>query len=169
MNLKALSLTVAILLTADLVADTKKAAPAAKPAEGTEHTITKAKVEAIRKLLEVSGALDGNLAGTREAIKAMIKNSPNVNPKFWGDLESKVSKEGFEPILLGIFDHNYSLEEIKGITRFYESPAGKAFAEKNGTVQTEIGRSLRAYMEANSKELMKKYATPAPKADSKKN
>ncbi len=162
MNPKALCLSAALLLTANLSADTKKSAPAVKTEDPSVHTVSKAKVEAIRKLMAITGVLDTNLAGARDAIKGMKKNSPAVNPLFWGDLESKVTSQAFEPVLMAIYDHNYSLEEIKGLTRFFESPAGKAFMEKNATVQTETGRSLQAYMEANSKELMKKYA-PQPK------
>lgn len=169
MNLKALSLSVAILITTNLSADTKKPKPAGKTAEGTVHTVSKAKTEAIRKLLEANGVLEANLTGTREAIKAMMKNSPNVDPKFWSELESKVSAGAFSQILVAIYDHNYSLEEIIGLTKFFGSPLGKAYLEKNTTIQTETGRSLRVYMEENSKELMKKYPARAPKADSKKN
>ena len=163
MNAKALCLSAALLLTANLSADTKKSTPAAKPEDPQVHTISKGKAEAIRKLLAVSGILEGNLEGARKAIEGMKKNSPNVNPLFWGDLETKVTTQAFEPVLMAIYDHNYSLEEIKGLTHFYQSPAGKAFLEKNTTIQTETGRSLQAYMEANSKELMKKYAAQPKK------
>ena len=151
--------------------DTKQATlaskPAAKAAAKSATTPNGAKIEAIKKMLATSGTVEGNVEAARESIKAMTKNSPNINPKFWAELEKNVNHAAFEQMLVGVYDRNYTLDEIKGLTKFYASPVGKVFLEKNGKVLSESGRTLQAYMESNSKELMKKYGQPAPKAEPK--
>jgi len=152
-------------------ADTKQATPAsklaAKAAAKPATAPNGAKIEAIKKMLATSGTVEGNVEGARESIKAMTKNSPNINPKFWDELDQKVNRAAFEQMLVEVYDRNYTLDEINGLTKFYASPAGKAFLEKNGKVLSESGRTLQAYMEGNSKELMKKHGQPAPKAEPK--
>ena len=171
MNLKSLIIAgllgLAVLASSPSV-DTKQAASVAKPVAKPAVPPSAEKVEAIKKLLAITRAVEGNLEPTRAALKAMMKNSPNVNPAFWPELEKRANAYAFEQILVSIYDHNYSLEEIKGLTQFYESPVGKAFLEKDGKVLSESGHNLQAYMEYHSKELMKKYAEAAPKAEPKK-
>jgi hypothetical protein len=152
--------------------DTKQATPASKPAGKALATPDAApdaaKLEAIKKMLAVSGTVAGNVEGTHEAIKAMIKNSPGISPEFWVALKKCVSHEAFEHMLVAVYDRTYTLDQINDLTKFYESPTGKAFLLKNGKALSESGRILQAYMERNAKELMKKYGQQAPKADPKK-
>lgn len=147
--------------------DVQKGASASKPtAKAATKSATApnaAKLEAIKKMLIANGMVDGNLEAAHESIKTMMKNSPNINPQFWGELDKKVNRTEFEQMLVGVYDRAYTLDEIKGITKFYESTAGKAFLVKNGKALLESGRTLQAYMESNSRELMKKYGQPASK------
>lgn len=172
MNLKSLciaGIAAGCLCAASASIDTQQAAKpsskaAAKPAPGPDA----AKLEAVRQMLAISHTVDGNVEAAQESIKAMKKNSPTINPKFWDELSGKANHAAFEHLLVGIYDKAYTLEEIRGITKFYTSPAGKAFLEKNGKALVESGHAMQAYMESNSKELMKKYNPPAAKADPKK-
>lgn len=176
MNFKTLCLvgiTASSLAAVGPSIDTKPVAPGSKPAAKVQAKPASgpngAKVEAIKQMLAVSGTVRANVEAAHDSIKSMRKNSPNINPKFWDELDKTVTQAGFEQILVGIYDHAYTLEEIKGITKFYASPAGRAFLEKNGKALQESGRSMQAFMEGNSKELMKKYGQPAQKAEPKKN
>ncbi len=177
MSLKSLCVAAAgaaaILSGTNLFADTKQSTTAPKPAEKTAvkpaAAPNAAKVEAIKKMLAASGAVDANVDAARKSIKAMMKNSSNINPKFWEELTKNVNHAAFEQMLVVVNDRNYSLEEIKDLTKFYESPVGKTFREKNGKVLAESGQIMKVYMESNSKELMKKYGQPASKTDPKNN
>ncbi len=170
MNVKSLciaGIAAGCLCAASASIDTQQAAKpsskaAAKPAPDA------AKLEAVKQMLAISHTVDGNVEAAQESIKAMKKNSPTINPKFWDELSGAANHAAFEHLLVGIYDRAYTLEEIRGITKFYTSPAGKAFLEKNGKAQVESGRAMQAYMESRSKELMKKYNPPAAKVDPKK-
>lgn len=178
MNSRTISIVGAFAVTAGLLAaaepsvDTKQVSSSAKPATEAPAkpaaAVSDVKLQAIRRMLAVSGTVAGNVEGAKEAIKGIMKNSPGVSPKFWEELTKSASQEAFEHILIQIYDRNYTLDEIKDLTRFYESPTGKVFLERNGKVLTESGRVLQAYMESNSKALMKKYAMPDAKAGAPK-
>ncbi len=163
----------AMLFATSLSADTKQITAASKPVETTAAKPAAApsgtKIVAIKKMMASSGEVEANVEAARQSIKAMTKNSPGINPKFWEELEKRVNHAAFEQMLMGVNDLNYTLEEIQDIANFYESAAGKAFLKKNGKVLSESGQILREYMESNSKELMKKYSQPAPKAGTNKN
>lgn len=165
MKLKSITLAAAFLTVTGLSADTQKVTPAVKP---VEKAINKEKVEAIKKLLATMGAVKGNVDGAKEAMKEMKKNSKSVNPKFWDDLDKSVNASVFEELLGTVYDRYYTTDEIKAITKFYQTPAGKAFMDKNVKVSSESGHILQMYMDGQSKDLMKKYGTPATPASSPK-
>ncbi len=174
MPLKSLCFAVVafLLSTTNLFADIKQAAPASKPpAKPLAKVATApdaAKIEAIKEMLAVSGTVHGNVEAAHASIKAMTKNSPGISSKFWKELEKTVNDAVFEQLLVGVYDRNYTLDEVRAITEFYVSPAGRVFLEKNGPVLAESGRILQTYMESNSKELMKKFGQTAQGVDPQK-
>jgi hypothetical protein len=107
------------------------AAPAAKPATA----IDPAKDAAIRKLFEVMG--------TKEAMRQVIANmSTTVKPLlesslpageyrtqlidlFFQRLQVKLRVDDLLEIAIPIYDKHFSLDDIEGLTKFYETPLGK--------------------------------------------
>ena len=172
MNLKFLciaGIAMGCLCSASASIDTKQATkPPSKATAKPAPAPNAAKLEAIKQMLAISHTVDGNVAAAQESIKAMKKNSPTINPKFWDELSGAANHTAFEHLLVGIYDRAYTLDEIRGITKFYASPIGKAFLEKNGKTLQDSGHAMQAYMESHSKDLMKKYSQPAAKVEPKK-
>lgn len=171
--LKSLSLTVAMLTAGTLSADTMQPAPtlksAAKPAHETaEKPVDKIKAEWIKKLLAAGGIVNANVDAAKKSIEGMKKNSTGIDEKFWEDLANLATHKAFENLLIPVYDETYTLDEIKGITRFYFSDTGKAFLTKNSQALIESGKAFQSFMEAGSKSLMAKRSAAKP-AGAKKN
>ena len=170
--LKSLCLSTAILAAFPLAAETTQPSPASKSGansaqQAAGRTVDKTKAEEIKKLLAAAGIVNSNVEAAKKAIAGMKKNSPGIDDKFWEDLEKTANHKAFEALLIPIYSENYSLDEIKGITRFYLSESGKAFLEKNNHALMESGKTFQAFMEANSKSLMAKRKAAKPAGEKK--
>jgi uncharacterized protein len=107
------------------------AAPAAKPVTA----IDPAKEAAIRKLFEVMGTKDAmkqvisNMSGT---VKPLLESSlpageyrTQLIDLFFQRLQVKLRVDDLLEIAIPIYDKHFSLEDIEGLTKFYETPLGK--------------------------------------------
>ena len=159
--------TAALLSATALSADTKqataKAAPAPKPAP-TEKVIDKAKGEAIATLLNTTGVVAKNVEAIKQSLAETRKANPKVDPKVFDELEKGATPNVVGNLLVHVYDHYYSLGEIKALNKFFSSKEGQTYLNKQTTVDMESGRILQLYME----NLGKKLAPAAPAAPAKK-
>lgn len=108
---------------------------------GTQAQDTKAYQAAMTKMLEVSKSMEA-MKQIAPQITAMLKQQSN------GQLSDQALKE-IETEMIAMYDRMIqamipvyqkylSLEDIKGIIAFYESPVGKKLAESNTKIAVEI-------------------------------
>jgi hypothetical protein len=107
------------------------AAPAAKPAT----VIDPAKDAAIRKLFEVMGTKDAMrqvIANMSATVKPLLESSlpageyrTQLIDLFFQRLQVKLRVDDLLEIAIPIYDKHFSLEDIEGLTKFYETPLGK--------------------------------------------
>ncbi len=107
------------------------AAPAAKPATA----IDPAKDAAIRKLFEVMGTKDAMrqvIANMSATVKPLLESSlpageyrSQLIDLFFQRLQVKLRVDDLLEIAIPIYDKHFSLEDIEGLTKFYETPLGK--------------------------------------------
>jgi hypothetical protein len=107
------------------------AAPAAKPATA----IDPAKDAAIRKLFEVMGTKDAMrqvIANMSTTVKPLLESSlpageyrTQLIDLFFQRLQVKLRVDDLLEIAIPIYDKHFSLEDIEGLTKFYETPLGK--------------------------------------------
>jgi uncharacterized protein len=103
--------------------------------EPTAGKVDPAKEAAIRHLMEITGTskLADQILGvvaTRVHDKMTQRGlSPDRLQKFMDtfgqDLQSRVSAEQIDDAIIPIYSQHFSLEDIQGMTRFYESPLGQ--------------------------------------------
>jgi uncharacterized protein len=117
---------------------------AAKPAERqpqgpqtlepTAGKVDPAKGAAIRHLMEITGTskMGDQIVGaiTTRVHDGMARRlSPDRLQKFMDtfgqDLQSRVSAEQIDDAIIPIYSQHFSLEDIQGMTQFYESPLGQ--------------------------------------------
>jgi len=107
------------------------AAPAAKP--GT--AIDSAKDAAIRKLFEVMGTKDAMrqvIASMSGTIRPLLESSlprgeyrAQLIDLFFQRLQVKLRVDDLLELAIPIYDKYFSLEDIDGLTKFYQTPLGK--------------------------------------------
>ena len=160
MSLKSLCTAVALIAVTNLSADIKqataKSAPAPKPAP-TEKVIDKAKGEAIAALLNTTGVVAKNLEAIKQSLAETRKANPKVDAKVFDELEKGATPNMVGNLLVHVYDHYYSLSEIKALNKFFNTKEGQAYLSKQTTVDMESGRILQLYMENLGKKL-----APAP-------
>lgn len=87
------------------------------------------KTKDIRRLLEVTHAIETGLAGVREGIVTARKATPEMPERFWQELEKEAEKEfrseSFISELATVYDRNLSGEDVKALIVFYETPIGQ--------------------------------------------
>jgi hypothetical protein len=170
MSLKALctvATAAAFLLSAPvLFAETKqataKSAPAPKAAP-VEKVIDKAKGEAIAQLLNTTGVIAKNIEAIKQSLVETRKANPKVDPKVFDELEKGATPNTVGNLLVHVYDHYYSLGDVKAMNKFFSSKEGQAYLNKQTTVDMESGRILQLYMENYGKKLAPGQAAPAKK------
>lgn len=89
-----------------------------------------------------------NLAGTEKmyntTIQQMVKmfkmQYSQVDEKTWDELEKefvKSAKRDLFDLLVPVYRKHMSLQDLKELSKFYESPAGRKYAEKTPLIMQE--------------------------------
>jgi uncharacterized protein len=103
------------------------AAPNSSPSAvgATSQTIDPAKEAEIRKLLE----LTGTVKMTRQVMAQMISNfrmqNSGVSSEFWDRFEKEMNLQELVDKMVPIYAKYYSLDDLKAVNAFYETPAGQ--------------------------------------------
>ena len=133
------------------------AAPA--PAAASEK-LDPAKEAAIRHLLDITGeSKEGeniNAGMTNQVHNVMSRSIPaDQLPKFMETFSAKynssASPSAVTDAMVAIYSRHFSMEDIQGITKFYESPIGQQMIKEMPTVSRE---SQAAGMQMNQKIAM---------------
>jgi uncharacterized protein len=79
----------------------------------------------IEKMLRLSGAekMMGQMLG--QIISGLKKQMPQVPDEFWTKFMQKVDPRELAERIIPIYDKYYTLDDLKAINAFYESPSGK--------------------------------------------
>lgn len=99
----------------------------------------KAYEQAMVKMLEVSKTMDGMKQMAPQIINMLKQQSTGVPEEFWKELEQEMTGMYDEIIkaMVPIYQKYLTLEDIKEITKFYETPIGKKLADTNTKIAME--------------------------------
>jgi hypothetical protein len=116
---------------------------AAKPTTG----VSPEKESAIRKLFEASGIresmqqmLGGSIETVRPTMKRMLppgEYQEKLINLFVERFSQKMKVDDIVELIIPIYDKYFSIEDIEGLTKFYETPAGKKALSKLTQVMME--------------------------------
>ena len=115
-----------ILLSIPVISFSEDAAPAA-PAASEDKT---AKLNDIRRLMNLTGGGDVGTQVVEQMLEAFKQSNPDIPESFWTEfMKEDVNANQLIELNVPIYDKYLSHEDIKGIIAFYESPVGKKFIE----------------------------------------
>ena len=111
------------------------AAPAQTADASSKAAIDPAKNAAIRRLFDVQGTKESMkqvMAGMTSNMKPILESSlppgeyrGQLIDLFLQRFQSKLSVDKFVELAIPVYDKYFSLEEIDGLTKFYQTPLGK--------------------------------------------
>ena len=136
---------------------------------------------AVLRLLEVSNAREAFEVAQDEAMSVMAESSPlmgEMRPVLEAFYDEYVTWEAVEPEYVALYLDLFTVEEIEGLTAFYQTELGRRFIEEQGEVMVRsmrIGQELVLRHEAELEaRIMNALGAPPPPpepeapADSKK-
>ena len=169
-------------LTAQLQAQTPSStppptstAPAAAPASATDSTqqqaIDPAKVAEIRKMLEMTGIVKMLQPMVGQLVGAFRSRNPDISPDFWDNYEKQVDVQGLVDKMIPLYDKYYSLEDLKAVNAFYQTPSGQRVLAATPLIMHEAmqvgqdwGRDLGMKLASDVAKERQKEAAAAPTA-----
>lgn len=83
------------------------------------------KVAAIRRMMELTGAGQLGMQAMGQMVAVFRNQLPGVPQKFWDDFMQEVNPDELVNLTVPIYEKHLSLQEIKEIIKFYETPVGK--------------------------------------------
>lgn len=112
-------------------------------ASAQESVIVPAKVTLIRRVLELTKAGELAMTSIRAAVSAQRASNPQVPAEFWDELTRRANQEApkFVDALVPIYDSLFSVVQLQGLVRFYQSPLGQHIVEVQPTIAAQ---SIRA-------------------------
>lgn len=112
-----------------------QSAPAAVPAAKPATSVDPVKEAAIRNLFEVMGTKDAMrqvMASMSGSIRPLLESSlppgayrAQLIDLFFQRLQVKLRVDDLLELVIPVYDKYFSLEEIDGLTKFYQTPLGK--------------------------------------------
>jgi hypothetical protein len=87
--------------------------------------MTPGKRAEIEKLLRLTGMekLMGQMM--TQMTSSMSNGMPGIPPEFWAKFQAKMNMRELLDRIIPVYDKYYSLEDIRAINAFYESPTGQ--------------------------------------------
>ncbi|TGK15189.1 DUF2059 domain-containing protein [Leptospira fluminis] len=95
------------------------------------------KKEEIRRLLISSGSEKMGVLVVGQMISRFKQLMPQIPEEFWEDFRKELHGEDMVELIVPIYDKYFTIEEIREITAFYNSPVGKKLLEKNPQITQE--------------------------------
>jgi hypothetical protein len=94
-------------------------------AYGAPNEIAPEKRKAIEKMLRLTGMekLTGQMK--TQMITSLKAGSPSMPEAFWTKFEQKMDVKVLIEKIIPIYDKYYSIDDLKAVNAFYESPAGQ--------------------------------------------
>jgi len=186
-DLSTMKIRLLIALTALLVCFTAQAqtpsptAPASTPpatdssqaSSAAYQSIDPAKAAEIRKMLELTGTVKLMKQVMNQMIDSFKTRNSHVSSEFWDRFESNLDTNDLVDKMIPLYDKYYTLDDLKAINAFYESPAGQRvlavtpqIMHESMQIGQEWGRGVGAKIATELEKEKLKEAAAAPSSTS---
>jgi hypothetical protein len=115
--------------------------------------------ESVKQMMIANGSETTFKAVISQMISNFKTQRSEVTEEFWDQFETSFQKVGIEDLLdllTPIYQKHMSQDEIKDITAFYQTPAGKKFAQKTPLIMQESMQAGRVWGEKIGLEIINK-------------
>jgi hypothetical protein len=99
--------------------------------------IDPAKEAEIRKLLEMTGTVKLVNQMLGQMMETLRGRSTGLPPEFWDQLQKDMDPAKLVEKLIPVYDKYYSLDDLKAVNAFYQTPAGQHLLQAQPMVMKE--------------------------------
>lgn len=117
--------------------------------------------ESFKKMMIANGSEQTFKVVIDQMITSYKAQRPEVKQEIWDGLGDSFHKVGIEELLdllLPVYQKHLSLEDIKNMTAFYDTPTGKRFAEQTPAITQESMQAGQVWGQKIGEEFAKKLA-----------
>jgi len=96
--------------------------------------------ETLKKMFEVSGSEETYQTVVRNMSATFRQQNPQLGDEWWDEFEKEFSETSIDELverLTPVYERHLSQEDLQAVVEFYESPAGKRFAESTPLITGE--------------------------------
>lgn len=130
-------------------------APAAQCLVEAPHDLDPAtKRDDIRRLLELTGAVQLAEQVADPLFDAFQKAAPQVPTEMWAKLRERIDYDELLRSIIDVYEEELSHDDIVAMIRFYESPHGSRFAKAMPTMTAKSQEIGRQYGERVAREVI---------------
>lgn len=118
--------------------------------------------QALQEMLSASGALESVKVMIPQVIAMTKPTQPGIPDSFWADLEKELQTEFVDRMVelyVPIYQKHLTLDDLREINRFYQSPVGRKLAQATPAMTVEgaqMGQKLGMEM---AQEIVEKVQT----------
>lgn len=91
--------------------------------------ISKEKKDVIIKLMKLTNSAKLANEVKQRVIDALKQSFPDAPPEYWEKLEKRIDVQELLTSFIPIYDQNLSLDDLKRLVAFYQTPAGKHYLD----------------------------------------
>jgi uncharacterized protein len=139
-----------ILATAFLIA-------VAFPAAG-QSQVSPEKEQAIRKLMELTGAIELGSQFANALMSQLRPVFPEVPESLWDELMKSLNPDEATGMVIPIYDRHFTLAELQGLIDFYMTPLGQQVIRKLPLVAQESVAAGQRWGQLKAEELIRRLA-----------
>ncbi len=96
-----------------------------------------AKQQDIRKLMDLTNAGNMGVQVASQMIDQMRSTWPQVPNQFWDDFKRDMNPGTLVDLVVPIYDHHFTHDDIKQMISFYDSPVGRKVTAESGAIMRE--------------------------------
>ncbi|URW80940.1 DUF2059 domain-containing protein [Xiashengella succiniciproducens] len=96
--------------------------------------------ETLIKLFRVSHTEQTYEVAIKQMFSVFKQQQSNVPTEIWNDLEKEMNKTSMDDLismLIPVYSKHLTIEDLNELIKFYESPVGQKYAEKNPLIMQE--------------------------------
>jgi uncharacterized protein len=107
---------------------------------GSAHAQSTSYKSTLKTLLEAAGTEATFKVAIKQMFDMFKQQKTNVPESVWADFEKEFSQTSMDDLvemMVPIYQRHMTEDELKNIIKFYETPAGKKYAEKTPLIMQE--------------------------------
>ena len=112
----------------------------------------------IRSLMDISGEMENLRQGMALVLDQMKSGGTNLPEAYFGEFKSALASDELPSLIVKIYDHHFTHEQILGLIEFYKTPLGKALVEKTPLIQADSMAVGQRWAAETSQAIMSRIA-----------